>query len=217
MSDPRRAAGRGAALGDRLVSLSDPIDRRVTYGYDSTGRLSSVVDKLGNAAGQDPSLHTWTNAYDGTSNHISSITDPDARVVVVNTYDTLGRLWTQKDGTLNTTTFGYPAGQVTICSTLCSSTGTKGPLRSCQISLEPQTKWTDLSGRIQINALDHRPQIATSFRTPPVLRSEAGRCSSRRRIGPSPAFGYSRRESAIAPRLDCPCDLWRPQLPAPRA
>jgi RHS repeat-associated protein len=111
---PLGATPPSAIIGDRLVSLTDSIGRKTTYGYDATGRLTTVVDKLGNTPGQDATLHTWRYAYDGGSNHISSITDPEARVVVANTYDTLGRVWTQKDGLLNTTTFGYAAGQVTI-------------------------------------------------------------------------------------------------------
>jgi RHS repeat-associated protein len=111
---PLGAVQPTAMVGDRLVTLTDPIGRKVAYRYDDAGRLTGVVDMLGNAPGQDPGLHTWTYAYDGGSNHISSITDPDGRVAVANTYDSLGRLDTQKDGLLNTTTFGYPAGQVTI-------------------------------------------------------------------------------------------------------
>jgi RHS repeat-associated protein len=111
---PQGAVQPSAMVGERLVSVTDPIGRKVGYGYDSSGRLTTVVDKLGNAAGQDPSLHTWTYAYDGLSNHISSITDPDGRVAVANTYDGLGRLDTQQDGLLNTTNFDYAGGQVII-------------------------------------------------------------------------------------------------------
>ncbi|MGH2356778.1 MAG: LamG-like jellyroll fold domain-containing protein, partial [Candidatus Limnocylindria bacterium] len=57
---------------------------------------------------------SWQYAYDGTSRHIAALTDPDGRVVATNTFDTLGRLATQKDGLNNTTSFGYAPSQMTL-------------------------------------------------------------------------------------------------------
>jgi RHS repeat-associated protein len=57
---------------------------------------------------------SWQYTYDGSSNHLKTITDPDGRVAVTNTYDSLGRLSTQKDGLLKTTTFGYATAQATV-------------------------------------------------------------------------------------------------------
>ncbi|HEV8656774.1 MAG TPA: glycohydrolase toxin TNT-related protein [Candidatus Limnocylindria bacterium] len=102
----------GTGVGVRLMNVLDPTGRRVSYGYDGSGRLATVTDMLGNTAGQDPNLHKWTYGYDGVSRHIATVTDPDGRVRVTNTFDGLGRLDTQKDGMLNTTSYAYSPGYV---------------------------------------------------------------------------------------------------------
>lgn len=105
------------SYGDRLTSVTDPSTptaRKVSYGYDQNGRLTRVVDKLGNAPGGDPVLHSWHYTYDGASQHIASVVDPDSRTVVTNTYNSEGRLATLKDGVGNTTLFGYAVGQTTV-------------------------------------------------------------------------------------------------------
>ena len=102
------------SYGDRLTSVADPIGRKVTYGYDQNGRLTRVVDKVGNAAGQDPTLHTWHYVYDLQSQHITAVIDPDSRTRITNTYNGEGRLATQKDGAGNLSIFGYGDHQTTI-------------------------------------------------------------------------------------------------------
>ncbi|MDQ2913449.1 MAG: discoidin domain-containing protein [Chloroflexota bacterium] len=101
------------SYGDRLISLTDPSGRKVTYGYDQNGRLTRVVDKLGNAAGQDPTLHSWHYGYDPQGQHIAAVVDPDSRTRVANTYNTEGRLASQKDGAGNTSGFTY-GNQITM-------------------------------------------------------------------------------------------------------
>lgn len=98
----------------RLAAIEDPAGQRISYAYDSSGRLASVVDRIGNTAGQDPNLHTWRYAYDGASRHLATITDPDGRIVVTNAYDSLGRLSRQTDGASKTTTLSYAAGQTNV-------------------------------------------------------------------------------------------------------
>lgn len=104
--------GRTVALSydaaNRLTQLQDPLGRRVTYSYDGSGRLASVVDKIGNAPGEDPAAHRWQYAYDGTTQHLTTIADPDGRIRVTNTYDTQGRVFEQRDalGALTTMTYG---------------------------------------------------------------------------------------------------------------
>jgi len=100
--------------GDRLASIQDPIGRRVSYGYDQIGRLTSVVDKVGNAAGQNPLLHKWHYGYGDASAHITAVIDPDGRARVTNTYNSDGRLVSQKDGMGNLSTFNYQPFQTTI-------------------------------------------------------------------------------------------------------
>ena len=104
----------GANVGERLMHLIDPSGRRTTYGYDSAGRLTSVVDKLGNSAGQDPNAHKWQYGYDGPGRHIATLTDPDGRLRTTNTYDSYGRLLTQKDGLNNQTGYAYSAAQTVL-------------------------------------------------------------------------------------------------------
>jgi RHS repeat-associated protein len=102
-----------AAYGERLTAIQDSSGRRVTYSYDQNGRLTGVVDKLGNAAGQTPILHKWHYAYDAHSQRIASVIDPDGRTRVTNTYNDEGRLATQKDGVGNTSIFTY-GNQITM-------------------------------------------------------------------------------------------------------
>ncbi len=97
-----------------LSQIQDPSGRRVTYGYDATGRLTAVTDKIGNSAGQDPAQHRWTYAYDGTTHRLTTITDPDGRLRVTNTYDTNGRVIQRRDGMSALTTFSYTPNQIVI-------------------------------------------------------------------------------------------------------
>jgi len=110
--------GRQVALtydgSNRLVQIQDPLSRKVTYAYDASGRLSTVTDKIGNAAGQDPAQHRWTYGYDGTTRHITTVTDPDGRVRVTNTYDSQGRVTQQRDGLSALTQMSYGAGQTVL-------------------------------------------------------------------------------------------------------
>ena len=101
------------SYGDRLTGIQDPIGRKVTYGYDQNGRLNRVVDKIGNAAGQDPLLHTWHYLYDQQTQHIATVVDPDGRTRVANTYNSEGRLATQKDGAGNQSIFSF-GSQITM-------------------------------------------------------------------------------------------------------
>lgn len=97
-----------------LTALSDPAGRSTTYGYDASGRLTTVTDSIGNAAGADPALHQWRYGYDGATRHITTVTDPDGRVRVTNTYDAQGRVASQRDGQGALSTFAYAAGQTTL-------------------------------------------------------------------------------------------------------
>ncbi|HET7699857.1 MAG TPA: DUF6531 domain-containing protein [Candidatus Limnocylindria bacterium] len=110
--------GRQIALtydaADRLTTLQDPLGRRVTYAYDAAGRLQTVTDKIGNAPGQDPVQHRWTYGYDGTTRHLTTITDPDGRVRVTNTYDGQGRVSQQRDALNALTQIAYGTGQTTL-------------------------------------------------------------------------------------------------------
>src|SRR5439155_11425535 len=109
-----RAITLGYDTSNRLTSIQDPLGRKVTYAYDANGRLATVTDKIGNAAGQDPALHRWQYGYDGTTRHLTTITDPDGRVRVTNHYDSAGRVDQQRDGKNALTTFAYSPGQTIV-------------------------------------------------------------------------------------------------------
>jgi len=50
--------------GGLLKDVTDALGNKVSYTYDIVGRLTSVVDPLGNAAGGVPADHTTTFSYD---------------------------------------------------------------------------------------------------------------------------------------------------------
>jgi RHS repeat-associated protein len=108
-----RAVSLSYDTSNRITQLQDPLGRKVTYAYDTNGRLATVTDKIGNAAGQNPALHQWKYAYDGTTQHLTTVTDPDNRVQITNTYDTTGRVSQQRDGLSQLTTVTYNAGATT--------------------------------------------------------------------------------------------------------
>lgn len=99
---------------NRLTQIQDPLGRKVTYAYDGSGRLATVTDKIGNATGQNPLQHQWKYAYDGASSHLTTISDPDARVRVTNTYDAQGRVYQQRDALSQLTSLAYSAGQTVV-------------------------------------------------------------------------------------------------------
>ena len=78
----------------------------MTYAYDAQARLATVTDKMGNAAGQNPLRQQLHDAYDGATRHQTTITAPDGRVRVPNTYDSQGRL--------ASATYTSPTGSVTV-------------------------------------------------------------------------------------------------------
>jgi RHS repeat-associated protein len=109
--------GRSVALSydaaNRLSQLQDPLGRRVTYAYDANGRLATVTDRIGNGTGP-AAAHQWHYAYDGTTSHLATITDPDGRVRVTNSYDPQGRVVEQRDGLGALTSMRYASGQTVV-------------------------------------------------------------------------------------------------------
>jgi RHS repeat-associated protein len=104
VSDP---AGRGSLTFSydittkRLTSVTDwqtPSARRVSYGYDTSGRLQTVTDRNNKQT---------TFAYDGSTSHLTTMTDPNAHVEVTNHYSTTGQVDWQRDAAGNQTNFSY--------------------------------------------------------------------------------------------------------------
>jgi RHS repeat-associated protein len=104
------AAGHLTGMQEYAGSLA----RTWTYAYDSSGRLVTVTDAIGNTSGQTPSQHQWRYAYDGATARMTTLTDPDGRVRLQNTYDALGRVTEQRDGLNNATTFAYGIAQTVV-------------------------------------------------------------------------------------------------------
>ncbi len=48
----------------QLKDVTDALGGKTSYGYDSVGRVTSLVDPLGNAVGGSPSEHTTTYSFD---------------------------------------------------------------------------------------------------------------------------------------------------------
>jgi RHS repeat-associated protein len=120
----------------QLVSISDPAGRGVlTLTYDpSTRRLASVSDWATpprvvrfeyDAGGRrllralDREDNATSYEYDGTSHRLTTITDANGHVAVTNTYDSEGRVATQKDAR------GLTTGQQTTFLYTNNGDGTK--------------------------------------------------------------------------------------------
>ncbi len=112
------ASGRTLTLGwsaagnlGVITSVTDPMDRTVTYSYDAHGNLSSVTD---------PISRVTSYTYDESNSNSSLVDDlltttypngqsggPDAGTALVNAYDSSGRAISQTDPLGRSTTYNY--------------------------------------------------------------------------------------------------------------
>lgn len=74
---------RGTPL---IARVTDPLNRQVSYAYDSQDRLTQVTDAAGGV---------WKYGWDGRS-RLTSITDPEGNLQVASTYDDNDRVVAQK-------------------------------------------------------------------------------------------------------------------------
>jgi RHS repeat-associated protein len=92
---------------NRITQILDPIGRKSLFGYDSSNNLVSATDPAGGVT---------QYAYD--NNHrVVLITLPNGNTLLQNTYDTQGRVMSQKNGRGFAWTYAYgspAAGQTTI-------------------------------------------------------------------------------------------------------
>jgi RHS repeat-associated protein len=106
------AAGRSIAAtvsSGRLTRLQLADGRHVDFGYDGSGRLTTVTDLVGKV---------WTYAYDGSSSRLASIKDPRDNWVVRNSYDSSsGRVTSQLDPKGGQTTWSWNADAQTATVT----------------------------------------------------------------------------------------------------
>ena len=80
-----------------LANVSDHVGRVVTYTYNVSQELTTYIDAMG---------HPYTYTYD-TAHRLTSITRPEGNTTLTNTYDNLGQMETQSDGTGTTATFYF--------------------------------------------------------------------------------------------------------------
>lgn len=87
-----------------LYSVTDAYSRSLTFGYTG-GRISSVTDSTSRSVGYgytdgklttvtDPETKVWTFDYDD-KRRLDELIDPESRTIVVNRYDSEGRVYEQ--------------------------------------------------------------------------------------------------------------------------
>jgi len=102
-----------------LLSMTDAVGDKTTYGYDNLGRVTSTVSPNGNVTGGNPSAYTTSIGYNPFGD-ITSVTDPLQHQTLY-AYDADRNLQSVEDARLNTTTYtndadneltgvGYPDG-----------------------------------------------------------------------------------------------------------
>lgn len=84
---------------NQILSVTDPLGRRMSYTYDPKGRVTAVTDNAQN---------TTTYEYNDTFSKVTKITDALQHVTTM-TYDTNGNLLTTTTPDNKTTTFTYNA------------------------------------------------------------------------------------------------------------
>ena len=99
-----------------LTQVTDPKGNTTTLNYDSSYRLTSVVDAMGRST-------TFTYGLSGYPLLLTKITDPFGRTAQM-TYDTSQRLSTITDPVGITSTFTYSATETTFVNSLATPYGT---------------------------------------------------------------------------------------------
>jgi RHS repeat-associated protein len=104
------ATGSMAGL---LKDVTDALGNRTSYAYDPVGRVTSIVDPLGNATGGVPAEHTTTFAYDREDRlRLRTLPAPVAGatgLVDETRYDAVGNPIVRIDANGQVTTFNYDA------------------------------------------------------------------------------------------------------------
>jgi RHS repeat-associated protein len=99
-----------------LTTITDPHGNTTTINYDTSFRVTSVVDAMGRST-------TFSYGLSGYPLLITQVTDPFGRAVQF-TYDTSQRLSTVTDAVGITTSFAYSTGDPTFLASMTTPYGT---------------------------------------------------------------------------------------------
>ncbi|MEV4757046.1 RHS repeat-associated core domain-containing protein [Micromonospora sp. NPDC049559] len=116
--------GYDAGNPPKITGIEDNLGRKVSYTYDSTGRLRTVTN-----AEQGVTEYTWD-----ANGRLKTITDPRDITFLTNEYDSAGRVWTQKAADGGLTKFDYTAVNNVITET--RMTDARGQVR--RFTFNPQ-------------------------------------------------------------------------------
>lgn len=89
----------------QLKSVTSPLGHKTSFALDNDGRVASMVEARGNAAGATPADYTWTYGYDEAGNR-TSVTDPLGNAVEY-AYDAADNLTQVEDQRGNPTDYSY--------------------------------------------------------------------------------------------------------------
>ena len=105
ITDPRGKQTSLTYTNGDLTQIQSQLGNKTTLGYDGSGRMTSLVDPRGNAAGNSPADYTWSYAYN-EANQLRTQTDPLGHVTTL-AYDPAGNLTSRQDANNHVTGYGY--------------------------------------------------------------------------------------------------------------
>jgi RHS repeat-associated protein len=99
------------SMAGQLKDMTDPLGNKASYAYDPVGRVTGVVDALGNAAGGVPADHTTSYTYD-KEDRVRFVTLPapvvgQPALVSETRYNEIGKPIASMDANGQVTTFVY--------------------------------------------------------------------------------------------------------------
>jgi RHS repeat-associated protein len=148
ITDPlNKTTSWGFDANNNLTEWTDPLNNQTTYGFDKLNELTSITDPLGDQT---------TGAYDPVGN-LTSVTDPLGRNTTAS-YDALGKLLSVTDPRGAQTTFGYD-----LTGNLTALTDPVGNLTSYSFNaVNLVTKMTDPLGNSSTYAYDAANELTST-------------------------------------------------------
>ncbi len=124
-TDQRSKTTSFAYTSGNLTLVSSPLGNKTSYGYDSSGRRTSMVEPRGNASGATPSQYTTSYAYNN-NDQLTTLTTPLGHVTSW-AFDDAGLLGSTTDANSHITSYTYDAANHLTQVTAPDPDGT-GPL-----------------------------------------------------------------------------------------